>query len=217
MLYGLIVYLVINKIEKLKNSLWSLVIHIISYITLTVIYYTGNLENIPYLLHAIKMYPFFLMGSFFTKYTTFKNKVLYSNNLFTIAIIGYICAFICKDYISIKLNYTGFFAIIILINLFVKYNQYIPKKLSFIGIYSLEIYVFHWFFLPSLESFGNWISMQNISIGQNFITLFSVTSIIAVPIIFICILLSKIIQNSYILNAVCFGMVPHSKKKTNYL
>ena len=24
-------------------------------------------------------------------------------------------------------------------------------------------------------------------------------------------------QNSYILNAVCFGMVPHSKKKTNYL
>ena len=205
MLYGLIVYWIINKINRLKNPLWSLVIHLISYTALTIIYYKWNLEHIPYLLYAIKMYPYFLLGTFFTKYTTFKNKVTHSNYLFTLAIIGYICAFVYKDHISIKLNYTGIFAIIILINLFVNYNQHIPAKLSFIGKYSLEIYVFHWFFLPSLESLGNWISTQNTGAGQNFIILLSITSIIAVPIIFICILLSKIIQNSNILNAVCFG------------
>ena len=213
MIYGLTIYSIINNIQWLKNSHWSLGIHLISYVILTLIYYKGNLENIPYLLHAIKMYPYFLIGTFFTKHTTLKNKVAYSNNLFTIAIIGYICALIYKDIIPIKLNYTGFFAIIILINLFINCNQYIPKKLSFIGKYSLEIYVFHYFFLPTLSSLGNWIIAQNTNINQNFIILFSVTSIIAAPIIFICILLAMVIHNSRLLNAICFGALPQAKNK----
>jgi peptidoglycan/LPS O-acetylase OafA/YrhL len=151
------------------------------------------------------MYPYFLMGSFFSKYAAFKDKVLYSNHLFTIAIIGYILCLMYQNEIPVNLNYTGCFAIIILINMFVKYNQYIPEKLSFIGKCSLEIYVFHWFLLPTLNNIGYWVSSQSLGFNENFIILFCITLIIAMPIIGICIILSKIIQNSRFLNAVCLG------------
>ena len=205
MLFGLIVYWLINKIRKLNNPLWLLIMHGMFWGILIISYYRGWLENIPYSLHALKMYPYFLMGTFFSKYTAFKDKVLYSNHLFTIAIIGYILCLMFQDEIPVNLKYTGCFAIIILINMFVKYNQYIPEKLSFIGKYSLEIYVFHWFLLPTLNSLGLWVSTQSLGVNENFIILFCITFVIAVPIIGICIILSKIIQNSKFLNAVCFG------------
>ena len=172
---------------------------------LIILYYKRWLEHIPYCLHAIKMYPFFLMGTFFSRYKAFKDKVINSNHLFTIAIIGYILCLMYQHIMPVKLNFTGCFAIIILINIFVKYNHYIPQRLSFIGKHSLEIYIFHWFFLPTLDSLGNWLSVQSIGINKNFIVLFCITLIISMPIIYICILLSKIIHNSRLLNIVCFG------------
>lgn len=205
MLFGLIVHSLINKIRILNNPICHLIIHGVFWGILIILYYRGWLENIPYSLHALKMYPYFLMGTFFSKYTAFKDKVLYSNHLFTIAIIGYILCLMYQNEIPVNLKYTGCFAIIILINMFVKYNQYIPEKLSFIGKYSLEIYVFHWFLLPTLNSLGLWVSSQSIGVNENFIIIFCITFVIAVPIIGICIILSKIIQNSRFLNAVCFG------------
>lgn len=207
MLFGLIVYMLINRIWKSNNLLWNLFVHGVFWMILIVLYYRGCLENIPYSLYAIKMYPFFVIGTFFSKYKSFKEKVLYSNNLFTISIIGYILCMIYQHDMPIKLNYIGFFSIIILINLFVNINQYIPKQLSYIGKKSAEIYIFHWFFLPSLESLGNWVSGQSIGVNQNFIILFCITFIIAIPIVCTCILLSKIIQNSNFLNAICFGTI----------
>ncbi len=205
MLFGLIVHSLINKIRILNNPICHLIIHGMFWGLLIILYYRGWLENIPYSLYAIKMYPYFLMGSFFSKYTAFKDKILNSNSLFTIAIIGYILCLMYQNEIPVNLKYTGCFAIIILINMFVKYNEYIPEKLSFIGKYSLEIYVFHWFLLPTLKNLGYWVSSQSLGFNENFIILFCITFIIAMPIIGICIILSKIIQNSRSLNAVCFG------------
>lgn len=205
MLLGLIVYWLINIIGILNNPLWQLVMHGAFWGLLIILYYKGWLEHIPYCLHAIKMYPFFLMGTFFSRCKAFKDKVIYSNYLFTIAILGYILCLMYQHVMPTNLNYTGYFAIIILVHLFVKYSQYITPKLSFIGKYSLEIYVFHWFLLPTLNSLGNWLTSQNIGGNENFIILFCITFIIAIPIICISMLLSKIIQNSRLLNIVCFG------------
>mgnify|MGYP003436711360 CR=1 FL=1 len=52
------------------------------------------------------MYPYFLMGTFFSKYSVFKDKVLNSNHLFTIAIIGYILCLMYQNEIPVNLKYT---------------------------------------------------------------------------------------------------------------
>ena len=142
---------------------------------------------------------------FFSKSALFKNKIIYSNSIFTISIIGYILFLIYGDEIPIRLSYTGMFAIIILVQLFVFYDTLIPVQLSFVGKYSLEIYVFHWFLLPTLDSLTAWLSILNIGLNQNFIILICITFIIAIPIIFVCILISNIIKRSKLLNFVCFG------------
>ena len=205
MLFGLIVYGIINRIGKCNSSYRCMSIHFIFYIVLIALYYKGYLANIPYALHAVKMYPYFLMGTLFSKYSVFKEKIIKSNYLFTIAIGGYVLCLIFQKYMAIRLNYTGAFGIIILIYLFVNGNQYIPRKLSLVGKHSLEIYVLHWFFLPTLYTFGNYVINENTGVNQNFIILLCITLAIAIPIILVCMLLSKIIQRSRMLNAVCFG------------
>jgi hypothetical protein len=205
MLLGLIVYLFINRIVQTNNPFWNLIIHGVFWTLLVVLYYWGCLENIPYFLHAIKMFPFFIMGTFFSKYKSFKGNVTNSNNLFTLSIVVYILCMMFQHIISIKFNYIGFSSIIILVNLFVKYSQYVPKIISYIGKQSAEIYIYHWFFLPTLNKLGQWVSSQSVGFNDNFIILFCITFIIAMQIIGICIILSKIIQNSKFLNAVCFG------------
>lgn len=128
-----------------------------------------------------------------------------NERVFTISIISYILFLIYGSYIPVRSNYTGVFAIIILANLFVKYDNSIPITLSKIGKYSLEIYVFHWFLLPTLYSWGNWFITQSTGINQNFILLFCVTLGISIPIVYFFILLPKIISNSKLLNIVCLG------------
>lgn len=205
MLWGVIAYWVINKIEIYNNLYGCLSFNLIFLIIPMVLYQKGYFENIPYVLHAIKMYPFFLIGTFFSKFGKIKDKIIHSNNLFTIAIIGYVISLIFQKDIPIKLNYTGVFAIIILINLFVNWNKCIPQKLSFIGKHSLEIYVFHWFLLPTLSTWGNWLLSENANANQNFIILFCITLIISIPIILVSILFSKIIQSSRFFKILCFG------------
>ena len=205
MFFALIVYLIVHRVKYLDNTFGVLLIQLIFWIISALLYYRGCLENIPFSLHAIKMYPFFVFGTLFSRYAVLRDKITHSNNLYTIAILGYVLCLMYQNKMVVQLNYSGVFAIIILINIFVKYNQYIPKQLSFIGKYSLEIYVFHWFLLPTLNKLGQWVSSQSIGFNENFIILFCITFIIAMPIIGICIILSKFIQNSRILDAVCFG------------
>ena len=205
MLCGLIVYWLIDFIGKSDKTYWILCIQIIFWILLVIAYQMNCLDNVPYSLQALKMYPFFIMGTFFSKFKLLKNIFIHSNILLTISILSYILFFIYRDEIPIKLSFTGMFAIIILVHFFVHNDKLIPSKMSFIGRYSMEIYVFHWFFLPTLYSLGGWLSIQNTGINQNIIILFCITLVIAIPIIFVCILLSNIIQRSILLNAVCFG------------
>lgn len=205
MLYALIVNYIKNHVITTPKVYWDLGTHVIFWFILLFLYLVNNNMDIPYYLHFVKMYPFFIMGTLFAKYDIIKNLMLKSERIFTLSIISYILFLIYGSYIPVKLNYTGIFAIIILTNLFVKYDNSIPITLSKVGKYSLEIYVFHWFLLPTLYSWGNWFTIQSIEINQNFILLFCITLILTIPIIYVCIGLSKIIQRSRLLNAVCFG------------
>ena len=54
------------------------------------------------------------------------------------------------------LNITGFFAISILIQIAIEFENKIPTWYTKIGQHSLEIYCLHWLFIPSMMSIGQW-------------------------------------------------------------
>ena len=205
MLCGLIVNCFINRVVNSSKLYWNLGIHIIFWFGLLFLYQINNNLGIPYYLHFVKMYHFFIMGNLFAKYENLKDRILTSEGLFTISVMGYILFLVYGNDIPVKLNYTGIFAIIVLTNIFVRYDKSIPVHLSMIGKYSLEIYIFHWFFLPTLNSWGNWMNVESVGLNQNFILLFGLTLILALPIIALCIFISIAIQRSRYLNFVCFG------------
>lgn len=129
----------------------------------------------------------------------------------TAAILLYILTMV----VSIKTNFhfvnlTGIFAIVILLNLFETYSEMLPKWLSVVGKYSLEIYVLHWFFLPKMQDWGKYLLSQA-SFNENIILTAMICSIVSAFIIAFCMIAVKIVKQSSILDYLCFGV----KKKNN--
>lgn len=162
--------------------------------------------EIPYWLHALKGFPFFMFGVFFNKYVDFKRMICSNNTVFSLSIIFYIISaviMLCFGFHFIII--TGFFAIIILVNLFSKYEDKISNKLERIGKYSLEIYVLHWFFLPKINDIGNWLC-GNESFNDNISLTLLICCIVAIPVIVLCLCLSSIINHSKWMSYLCFGI-----------
>lgn len=195
----------VNKITysfKTKHQLLlTLIINAIIYLLLIYLYYTHILDEIYFILSFIKLYPFFILGHLYGHY----NKVQYilSENQFAflLSLFSFFACWLYKDIINKKIIVSGFFAINILIYYFKSKENTIPKLLSTIGKNSLEIYIFHWFLLPSLNVVSSWFINEHLSINisNNFIILATLSLAVAIPIIFTCIIFSNIIkQNKYI-------------------
>lgn len=124
---------------------------------------------VPYWLAALKMFPYFMAGHYFAQYRLLSNGCLNKQWVQTAAILLYILAMA----VSIKtdfhfVNLTGIFAIVILLNLFATHSEVLPKWLSMVEKYSLEIYVLHWFFLPKMQDWGKYLLDQT-SFNENLI------------------------------------------------
>lgn len=160
---------------------------------------------LPYLLPALKLFPYFMAGHYFSQYNLLNNEVLSRQGVQTMAIVLYITTMI----FTIKTEYhfvclTGFFAIVILLNLFAKYSEQLPKWLSYVGKHSLEIYVLHWFFLPRMQDWGNYIMMHD-SFNSNIVLTSGCCLCVCLLIIAFCLVIAKIIEQSSLLNYLCFG------------
>lgn len=166
---------------------------------------------VPYWLAALKMFPYFMAGHYFAQYRLLSNGCLKKQWVQTAAILLYILTMA----VSIKTNFhfvnlTGIFAIVILLNLFATHSEVLPKWLSMVGKYSLEIYVLHWFFLPRMQDWGKYLLGQA-SFNENLILTAMVCSIVSVFMIAFCMIVAKIVKQSSILDYLCFGV----KKKNN--
>lgn len=166
---------------------------------------------VPYWLAALKMFPYFMAGHYFAQYRLLGNGCLKKQWVQTAAILLYIMTMA----VSVKTNFhfinlTGLFAIVVLLNLFSTHSEVLPKWLSVVGKYSLEIYVLHWFFLPRMQDWGKYLLGQA-SFNENLILTAIVCSIVSVFIIAFCMIVAKILKQSLILDYLCFGV----KKKNN--
>lgn len=172
------------------------------FFVLCVAYYKGI--SFPYFLHAIKMFPFFMFGVFYNKYLAVNEMVSKSNFFYSLSIILFLFFFLMQFYniITDWFLFAGFFAIVILIQLFKNNEEKTPRWLSVCGRYSMEIYLFHFLFLPKLTIVDH---LSFLLLNDNFTLLFAATSIISIPVVIFSIYLSKIIHKSKALDVVVFG------------
>lgn len=162
--------------------------------------------EIPYLLSALKSYPYFLLGDFVSRYGVIQKGWLRDSRTQTVAILGYVVAVYIRLFHPINIvNITGIFAITILMCMFARYSDRLPSWLDTIGKRSLEIYVLHWFFLPKFPELGTWITGTG-SFNENFVITVLLCTVVCLPIIAACMVIATVIEQSDILNFLCFGI-----------
>ena len=208
MVLGLIWIIICSCLCKksCRNPMGELLIIIIIYILLVLLYFRGL--RFPYYLHALKLFPYFILGAMFTRYKSVKHMISESAISYTISLIFFFIFLYLqwKRVIPVFILYTGLFAIIILIQLFKKYDRQVPLILQIIGTYSLEIYLFHYLFIPELKDvvFFQHIIGCNI-IDENILLYFIIALLISVPVILFSILISFVIKQSKLLNFLFLG------------
>ena len=159
------------------------------------------------LLHAVQMFPFFFCGALFGMSDGVKNAVTSNGVVYTVALAAYF-ALVLTGTKTIIINLPGIFAVIVLMGLFSHYDAKIPSLLSTVGTYSLEIYVFHWFFLPSLPWVKPLLS-ENIDtlelFNYNIAVLATLTFAVAAVIVAACMALAVAVRHSPLLGMVLLG------------
>lgn len=206
MIWGFVTYKIVSLIKIGKPICINILVNIILYISLFACY-KSFLNSIPFLLSSIKLYPFFIVGTWISKYDIIKKLFINSEITYFVSLAIYILCWVYKDTIPLQIRFTGFFAIIVLMNYFKSNDKSIPSVLTIIGKYSLEIYLFHWFLLPSLHFMSDWYYSLHLDndITQNFIFLAISSFAISIPIIFLSVLFSKIIQKNKYVRIIGFG------------
>lgn len=101
----------------------------------------------------------------------------------------------------------GFAGLLIVYNTFRVYkdsfssDKKIGRMLQYIGKRTLEIYLLHYFFLPTLPALGNMLSKSN-----NFVLELVVGLFISLLVIAVCLVVSNILRTNPILAKYLFGV-----------
>lgn len=134
--------------------------------------------------YCVEMYPFFMLGYFVRKYQLLDYLRKYTV-VFSIAVVVFIGAFVAIKYYGFNLGrinkLAGLAMLIVLIYLFSAREHsslFVENQLGHVGRYSLEVYIFHYFFLYNLNvsSVQLWaMSTHNGLIELMFLAVVSVT------------------------------------------
>lgn len=211
--YGIFVW--ISSIKNKSNNLIKDLI-ILIFITLLTIGYSLISEN--KIFSSLFLYTlFFYMAVFISKYSIFEkivmNKWVFASSfILFITLIGHwkIGGTIYDDILKIIIST---FSFIIFLNATIKFkwNSFISKQIMTFGQYSLGIYVIQ-FHLTKLTI----NSQTQIFNDTNPILLFFICLIISIPICYLSVWISKLIELNNVLNLIFLGKkIKHQKVKIN--
>lgn len=117
----------------------------------------NNNDDILCIGNCVAMWPFFMLGYFTRKYKLLKYLERYSI-IVTLSIAAFILTYSIIAFYGNTLGrynkIAGLCMIIFITYLFAKrenYNSYIEDQLAVLGRHSLEIYIFHYFFIYNLN------------------------------------------------------------------
>lgn len=159
----------------------------------------GTFFSIPQIFRYI---PFFFLGILYNKYNEIKNVILHEYTIFTSIIFAITFGIFYNNTASLICQLLSrLFSTIIIFNIIIKYKEslFLNKYFSYIGKKSLNIYIFHYFFIQNLPLDILIYTYPNISI-----TFISV-SIISICIICVTLLLDVIVNSSSILSFLFLG------------
>lgn len=152
-------------------------------------------------------WPFFFIAAFINKYKL-QDKLFSSNNLFTISLLIFAGLFIYKEYFLIDnlmmypLQLAGIFCIVYLIYKIKDKNNILLDKLNHIGRSSLDVYIFHYFFIhvSYMKVVGNYFLEH-----PNFIMETIVTLAYSIIITYCSIYTGKLLRESKLISRVLFN------------
>lgn len=167
--------------------------------------------HLPFALSTLKQFPFFIAGHWFLKHGLLTSDFTSKQSVLTTCIILFAVTMVFERATSFHaISLPAIFAIVIFIHLFKTYQSKLPNWLSFVGKYTMEIYVLHWFFLPQL---GGYSSFFEQNFNQNLIIVLMICFFVSVFIIALTLLMAFIIRQSNLLSYLCFGTNGVSQKK----
>ena len=152
-------------------------------------------------------WPFFFVAALINKYQL-QDKLFSNNNLFTVSLLVFGGLFIYKEYAPIDnlmmypLRFAGIFCIIYLVYKIKDKKSTALDRLNVIGRNSLDIYIFHYFFIHVgyMKVVGNYFLEY-----PNFILETIVTLIYAMIIVYCSIYTGKLLRESKVISKVLFN------------
>ena len=212
---SIICYIINNisiSIQKCQQFKIDILLYLIPYILLCLMYrfsFFHQLNSTIGTLYILYNYPFFVLGIFFGKYERLQ-ELLKKESAFCLSLILYVLYLVYKQDIPCNFKFVGVCGIIILICLFNKYSEYIDRRFSFsyIGKHTLEIYLFHYFFLPSFPDcfeFFDFASSSFIPNNGNLVVIIPLLFLLALVIIYLCLLCGIIFRNNKLLKKIILG------------
>ena len=209
MVTEMVVGCMLQRLHGYQHWYFDVSFHIFVYGLLSFAYYKTFMADIPYYLNFIKMYPFFVIGVWFTRYQRLKEAILSSHTLVSASVVLSFVSLWLQQTIKLPIRITGFFAFVVLVNFFAAYGDRLRSEWSIVGKYTLQIYVFHWFLIPSLLPIGAWLLRQKAPLcglpNENIVLMLLFALLLALPIVAACMVMGKIVKHSYWLNVLLFG------------
>lgn len=206
--------LIINDKNNTQNHRYI----IISIIIFLVLYIINKYVNInqPVLRHLyidnlFRNYPYFILGHLIYRYNfQITNNYLYTTSLIlfititTIEITSNIATIPAWGILCLLRSCCGIYVIMYLVKNYLNKENLLTRLFQYLGTYTLEIYVIHFFFKYKIPDIGNIILNYN-SFSTSFI-IQSVYAIIATSfIIGISTFIINILNKSSLINLLCFG------------
>lgn len=217
-----IAYLISVAISRLCRRDYSLVIMTIFALFGIILIATHNYPNnrLWTIINGTNLCLFlqyYVAGMFYRKYKNQIGAFLNRDIVKALLMVGFIVIF-CLGYLdyviqrpmlnlilsSEVITYVGVFMIVSLFDGAKDYfqkNNVVSNTLCKIGQRSLDVYMMHYFFLPSLLFLGPWLSTGNTVLFQ-----IVISATISLAVIGICLLLSNCLRQSHFLAVWLFGV-----------
>lgn len=203
-------YLVLCPAHYFKGK-YVLCFHFLWFILVFAFFYSLNrylpakVNDLFCIRNCYVYWPWFIFG-FLTLKIKWIKTFFESNMVFTICLASYIPLYYMVYLKGISFyKPLNFSAIVIFYYIFLQRNQtstYIDKALEYIGKNTLDIYIYHYFFIWFLinKSIGNWIKETN-----NFLVEFLITLIGALFLSILSIILGNVIKKSNLLSLIIYA------------
>ena len=170
--------------------------------------YTSLIQTIHYM-------QFFIFGNIVHRYWERCQRLMDTQWLFIVVIaLAFVCTADCLVWHNLKFMWRNLpltiasYTLLMLVVMFFRYykdwftqERRIGRALQYVGTRTLDIYLLHFLFLPSLPMVGQWMDHHR----HNFVLDFTLSASVAVVVICFCLLVSSLLRVNPILRKYLFG------------